>query len=335
MTENTTPLVSVVMPVYNSEKYVAEAIESILGQTFSDFELIIVDDGSQDRSPEIIREYERQDDRVRLLRQEGNMGVATARNRGIDEAGGEFLALMDSDDISLPTRLEQQLRFLQENPDIGAVGVRSKMANHDLTVQVGINAGRRLHAPIVLSLFTGVVALITGGLMIRSQPLRTVGGFTDGLRYGEEESDLFVRLLVQTGMRFANLPEILYVQRLHDSNSSSSGASRAARQAFAYQRRIFSALWDEVTDDTLMRFRRLRLQHKLNWSERRAAKADLQRLIESLIERQMVDASERPLLIADMNRRLEQTSPRLWQKICHWRRHHFGSGKWDEAVRLD
>ena len=167
--------------VYNSEKYVAESIESILGQTCSDIELIIVDDGSQDRSAEVIREYERRDDRVRLLRQDCNMGVATARNRGIEDANGEFLALMDSDDISLPTRLEKQLRFLQENPEIGAVGVRSKMVNHDLTVQVGTNVGRPLHAPIVLSLFTGVVALITGGLMIRSQPLRAVGGFTDGI----------------------------------------------------------------------------------------------------------------------------------------------------------
>ncbi|MCY4062097.1 MAG: glycosyltransferase family 2 protein [Chloroflexi bacterium] len=334
MTDKTPPLVSVVMPVYDREKYVAEAIESILGQTFSDFELIIVDDGSQDRSPEIIREYERQDGRVRLLRQEGNMGVATARNRGIDEAGGEFLALMDSDDISLPTRLVQQLSFLQENPEIGAVGVRSKMVNHDLTVQFGINAGRRLHAPIVLSLLTGVVALVTGGLMIRSQPLRTVGGFTDGLRDGEE-ADLYIRLLVQTRIRFANLPEILYVQRLHDSNLSSSNLSRGARHDFTYERWKLNALWDEVTDDTLMRFRRLRLQDQLNWSERRAAKADLRRLIASLIERKMVDPSERPLLIAEMNRRLEQTCPRLWQKICHWRRHHFGPGKWEKAVWLD
>ena len=335
MTEKMTPLVSVVMPVYNSEKYVAESIESILGQTCSDIELIIVDDGSQDRSAEVIREYEGRDDRVRLLRQDCNMGVATARNRGIEDANGEFLALMDSDDISLPTRLEKQLRFLQENPEIGAVGVRSKMVNHDLTVQVGTNVGRPLHAPIVLSLFTGVVALITGGLMIRSQPLRAVGGFTDGLRDGEEEGDLFARLLVQTRIRFANLSETLYVQRLHDSNSSSSSSSRAARQAFTYRRGILSALWDEVTDDTLTSFRRLRLQHQLNWSERRAAKEDLKRLIESLIEQKMVDPSERPLLIADMNRRLEQTSPRLWQKFCHWRRLHFGPGKWEETVWLD
>ena len=322
------------MPVYNTEKYVAEAIESILGQTFADFELIIVDDGSQDRSPEIIREFERRDDRVRLLRQEDNRGVATARNRGIDDAKGEFLALMDSDDVSLPTRLEQQLRFLQRHPEIGAVSVRSRMVNHDLSTLVRMRDGRRMHALIVLSLFLGEVSLVTGSLMIRSQPLRTVGGFSDGLRDGKEESDLFVRLLAQTRIRFANLPENLYVQRLHESNSSPSTASLAQRQIFDCTRRSLTFLWNEATDDTLMRFRRLRHTHKLNWSDRRAVKVDLKRLIESIVERRLVDPSERPLLIAEMNRRLEQASPRLWQMFCHWRRHHFGPGKWEEAVRL-
>lgn len=328
------PLVSVVMPVYNADKYVAEAIESILAQTFADFELIIVDDGSHDRSPEIIREYARRDDRVRFLRQERNQGVSCARNRGIDAAGGEFLALMDSDDVSLPTRLEQQLRFLQQNPDIGVVGVGAKKLNQDLTALVGMRALPRLHAPIVLSLFLGAGSLVAGSLMIRLQPLRAVGGFADHLRYAEE-SDLFVRLLVQTKIRFANLPEILYLQRIHDSNKSSHSEPVAARQTYAYTRRTLNALWDEVPDDTLTRFRRLRHKHKLNWSERRAVKVDLKRLIESIVERQLVDRRERPQLIAEMNRRLEQASPRSWQRFCHWRRRHFGLGKWEEAVRLD
>ena len=320
------PAVSVVMPVYNREKYVAEAIESILEQTFSDFELIIVDDGSEDRSPEIIREYVGRDDRVRSLRQERNMGVSYARNRGINDACGDYIAFMDSDDVSLPTRLEKQLRFLQQHPEIGAVGVGAKRVNHDLTTLVGVRAVPCLHAPIVLSLFTGAVAMVTGGLMIRRQSLRTVGGFATDLRYGEE-GDLFVRLLVKTRIRFANLSEILYMQRIHDSNKSSHSAPVAARNTYAFERHMLSVLWNEVTDDTLIRFRQLRYKHKLNWSERRATKADLKRLIETLIERQLVDPSDRPLLVADMNRRLEPTSPRLWQMICHWRRHRFGAQK--------
>ena len=85
-----------------------------------------------------------------------------------------------------------------------------------------------------------------------------------------------------------------------------------------------SLLWDEVADSTLARFRRLRHRQKLSWSDRRAAKKDLKRLIETLIERQLVEASDKPLMVAYMNRRLEQASPRLWQKFCYWRRYRFG-----------
>lgn len=322
------------MPVYNGEKYVAEAIESILGQTFAGFELIIVDDGSQDRSLEIIRDYERSDDRVRFLRQERNMGVSAARNRGIDAARGDYIAFMDSDDVSMPTRLEKQLSFLQENPEIGALGVRSKIVNHDTKSLLSVRGGPPTHTAIVVSLFLGAVSLVTGSVMIRSQQLRSVGGFAADLRYGEE-CEVYVRLLAQTQIRFANLSEVLYVQRIHDSNKSSHSPPVTARQTYAYERRNLDGLWDEVPDDTLTRFRRLGNKHRLNWSDRRAVKADLKRLIESLIERQLVDPSDRPLLIAEMNRRLEQASPRLWQMYCHWRRHHFGPGKWEAAVWLD
>ena len=122
---------------------------------------------------------------------------------------------------------------------------------------------------------------------------------------------------------------------MHDTNLSISSEARVAHQTYAHTLKSLQVLWDEVPDDTLMRFRRLHYKYQLNWSERRAAKKDLRRLIETLIERQMVNASDRPLLIAEMNRWLEQTSPRLWQRFCYWRRHHFGPGKWEEVVRLD
>ncbi|MCY4062101.1 MAG: glycosyltransferase [Chloroflexi bacterium] len=334
MTRKPAPLVSVVMPVYNSEMYVAEAIESILGQTFADFEFIIVDDDSQDRSLEIIREYEKRDARLHCLRHDRNRGVSCARNRGIDDAGGDFVALMDSDDVSLPTRLEKQLHFLQQNPEIGAVGVRSKIVNHDMNTLLRVRGGPPMHAAIVVSLFLGAVSMVTGSLMIRRLPLRMVGGFEADFRYGEE-CDVYVRLLSQTQIRFANLSEILYVQRIHDSNKSSHSAPVTARQRYAYERRNLDGLWDEVSDDTLARFRRLGNRHMLNWSDRRAVKADLKRLIESLVDCQLVHPSERSLLKAEMDRRLEQASPRIWQIFCHWRRHHFGPTKWEKAVRLD
>ncbi len=109
------PLVSVVMPTYNAGKYVEEAISSILGQTFSDFEFIIVDDGSTDRTPEILRTYT--DPRIQLLFNEKNEGNYPARNRGCRLARGKYIAVMDGDDVAMPERLEKQVKFMEENPD--------------------------------------------------------------------------------------------------------------------------------------------------------------------------------------------------------------------------
>ena len=116
------PLVSVVMPVFNGEKFLVEAIESILSQTFTDFELIIVDDGSTDGSADIIRAYAEQDSRIRFVQLAENMGEAGARNAGIAVASGKYIAAMDCDDISLPERLRMQVEFLESTSPIDGVG---------------------------------------------------------------------------------------------------------------------------------------------------------------------------------------------------------------------
>lgn len=114
------PLVSVVMPVYNREKYVGAAIESILSQTYTNFEFIIVDDGSTDHSVEVIQSY--RDPRIRLIQLPNNQGISAARNAGNELARGEFIAVMDSDDIALPQRLEKELAYLHKHPEIGLCG---------------------------------------------------------------------------------------------------------------------------------------------------------------------------------------------------------------------
>jgi len=113
-----TPLVSVVMPAYNAEKYISEAIESILNQTFKDFEFIIINDGSTDSTPNIIDKYARLDKRIIVLNNEKNLNIAESRNRGVEIAKGKYIATMDSDDRALPDRLKNQLEFLESNKDI-------------------------------------------------------------------------------------------------------------------------------------------------------------------------------------------------------------------------
>lgn len=121
------PTVSVVMPVYNRSDLVGRAIESILNQTFTDFEFIIVDDGSTDNTPDIVRSYAKKDKRIRFLSYGRNRGVGYARQYGLDAARGEFVAVMDSDDWATPDRLEKSVAFMRDYPDLAAMtaGIRN------------------------------------------------------------------------------------------------------------------------------------------------------------------------------------------------------------------
>ena len=111
-------LVSVIMPLYNHEKFVSEAIDSVLNQDFKDFELIIIDDGSKDRSRDIIKKYREKDNRIKLIFHEENKGIAKTTNDGIDAAKGKFIALIDSDDVWLENKLNKQLKILEKDENL-------------------------------------------------------------------------------------------------------------------------------------------------------------------------------------------------------------------------
>lgn len=119
MTES--PTISVLMPVYNAERYVAKAVQSILDQTFRDFEFLIIDDGSTDGSRKILESFARRDSRIHLISR-ANTGLVVALNEMLDLARGEFIARMDADDISLPARLETQLAYMRAHPETGFIG---------------------------------------------------------------------------------------------------------------------------------------------------------------------------------------------------------------------
>src|SRR5688572_5358734 len=115
------PPVSVVLPVYNGQQYIHEAVSSIQNQSFQDFEFLIVDDGSTDDTPAILQEFARRDDRIRLYHQE-NSGLISSLNRMCRVARGLYIARMDADDISLPNRLRRQIDYLDSHSDVGIVG---------------------------------------------------------------------------------------------------------------------------------------------------------------------------------------------------------------------
>ncbi|CAG9606590.1 glycosyltransferase family 2 protein [Pseudoneobacillus rhizosphaerae] len=113
------PLVSVFMPVFNCEKYIKESLESILNQTYSNLEILIIDDGSTDNTIEIISSYN--DKRIRLLKNGENKGIPFTRNRGLEESKGKYMAIMDADDIAFLNRIERQVNYMEVNKDIDVV----------------------------------------------------------------------------------------------------------------------------------------------------------------------------------------------------------------------
>ena len=308
------PQVSVVMPVYNGEKYLAEAIESILAQTFSDFEFIIVDDGSTDDSLAIARSYESHDNRVRVIGQEQNRGAAHARNCGGDLARGKYIAAMDCDDISLPRRLEQQAGFMGAHPDIGMLGTSARSVDADLKPRLDLKMPCT-HADIAFNIPLGW-SIIGASLMIRREVYRAVGGYNPRYKV-VHDIEMAARIIPRT--RCANLPDFLYLYRQHESQIH--GSPSAMQEWYAMLDELYRRLWGEAPAGTLERVMQVRRLERIGWAERRRVKRDMTRFTDALVAANWIAPAERSVLRAEMNRRLEQMSPRAWQMFLHWYRY--------------
>jgi glycosyltransferase involved in cell wall biosynthesis len=204
--------VSVVMTVYNAESYLGEAVDSILAQTYADFELIVIDDGSTDNSTSMLRDYAARDRRVRLTSRP-NTGVVRAANEGIDQAHGKYLARMDSDDVSLPERFARQVEYLDANPDCVLVGSRVTLID-PYGSPVAVSGQNLTHEEIERELLTsgGGWAVVQPSAMLRTDAVRAAGGYRGSVNMSEDH-DLFLRL-AERG-RIANLETPLLKYRRH------------------------------------------------------------------------------------------------------------------------
>ena len=197
-----TPLVSVVLPVYNGERYLAEAIESVLGQSYRALELIVVDDGSTDRSGEIARGYG-----ARCVRQP-NAGTAAARNAGIDCARGPLLAHMDADDLWEPDKIDAQVRALAADSKIDAVsGHMVEFHSPDLPEEVR----GRVRAPR-----ERMPGHLLQAMLIRREAHDRVGPFESRWRIGQDMS--WSMRAAEAGLRLLVLPEVVLRRRIHAAN---------------------------------------------------------------------------------------------------------------------
>jgi glycosyltransferase involved in cell wall biosynthesis len=183
MTERSTPTVTVLMAVYNGERYVAQAVESILAQTYRDFEFVIVDDGSTDSSREMIERYS--DPRIRLVSNSENTGLAAALNRGLTLSRGSLVARQDADDVSEPGRLARQVAYLKSHPDVAVVGSWYRKIDSE-----GQDLGLRRLACEPLDVRWAMLfhcPLIHSAVMFRRAPLIERGWeYDSSIKYGED-----------------------------------------------------------------------------------------------------------------------------------------------------
>jgi glycosyltransferase involved in cell wall biosynthesis len=227
LVEKGTPLISVVLPVYNGESYLAEAIESILAQSFVNFELIIIDDGSTDGSQKILREFELRDERVRVFMRE-NKGLATTLNDSIGVARGAWIARMDQDDIALPHRFERQLQWLEQTgADIcgswvrffGTEGERVwKCYRTDQAIKMDMLFRSPFAHPSVI-----MRTDIAKHYSYRKEFEKA------------EDFDLWVRCAL-AGLKMTNVPEVLLMYRIHSSQTSSISTIRQQELTSQLQR---------------------------------------------------------------------------------------------------
>lgn len=220
------PRVSVLIPVYRTEEaHLRAAIESILSQSFKDFELLLLNDAPDDTRPEAVA-ASYGDARIRYICNERNLGITPSRNKLIELAQGDYLAVMDHDDLSLPTRLEKQVAYMDAHPEVGVCGARVQNFGESNKVSTYPLSSRE----IKLGLMDGCMVPHSCAMIRRELLERT------GIRYEEayspaEDYALWCRLMPHT--EFCNLPEVLLHYRLYAGNTSKKAAERMAGAAAA------------------------------------------------------------------------------------------------------
>ena len=238
------PLVTVLMPVYNGESYLCEAIESILQQSYTNFEFLILNDGSSDRSEEIIRSYT--DSRIRLINNATNMQLIATLNRGLDQAQGKYIVRMDADDISLPQRIERQVEWLEKNPEYGLVGSWFEDFNGTDTIRTIKYSSDDTHIRI-RHLYQTHIAHPTAVLrksVIDKHNLRFDPDFVHG-----EDYAFWVQMSAYC--KLSNYPEMLVRKRDHPQNVSNKYAQIQSDTCARVKQEQFRQMGLDVSRDEI------------------------------------------------------------------------------------
>ncbi|MBF0532809.1 MAG: glycosyltransferase [Candidatus Omnitrophica bacterium] len=230
-------MVSVLMPVYNCDRFVGDAVQSILDQTYSDFEFIIIDDNSTDATWEILNRYAVKDRRIKLLRNPTNQGIVFTRNRALQTVsfGNKYIAIMDADDLAVPQRLEKQFRYLEGYPECSFLGGAMILINEE-----GKELGRRFYPQT----HTAIQKMIgrrnpfaQPTVMARRSLFNAIGGYNPAFPVAEDY-ELWFRALERHAA--ANLPDILLYYRLSNDQTKVKQLKEILRNTILIQKtRLF------------------------------------------------------------------------------------------------
>jgi glycosyltransferase involved in cell wall biosynthesis len=227
------PLVSVIMPNYNNEKYLAEAIESILNQTYRNFEFVIIDDCSTDNSWNIIQEYAKKDNRIKAFKNEENLKIVKTRNKGFGlmSPASKYIAIFDSDDISMPERFEKQIKFLEKNPDYGAVGSHTFIIDENSEI-----IGKRKYETDFKKIIKNIIKkspVAQPSVMIKKSVLNEVGPYNE--KYTRcQDYELWFR--IAKDYKIGNLDESLIKYRVSKTQGKTTNLKETLKFTLDIQR---------------------------------------------------------------------------------------------------
>jgi glycosyltransferase involved in cell wall biosynthesis len=232
MAASTAPKVSVVLPVYNGEKYLRESIDSVLAQTFTDFELLVIDDGSTDGTRKLVESIT--DPRVKLISYGANRGLVGALNAGLGAARGQYVLRMDHDDLCEPTRFQKQVDFMEAHPEVGVCGTNFWLLQEDGSRKLHVHPER--HTDILWAFYTLGCVVGHPTVIVRKSVLDSTGIKYDPEYNGIEDYHFWSRLAPHT--RFANLQEPLLQYRIH-STQITRNAPPGTQERFERIQRAF------------------------------------------------------------------------------------------------
>ncbi len=242
------PDISVIMSVYNGEEYLEEAIESVRKQTFTNWELIVINDCSKDSTGDILADFAAKDERIKVYTNEVNLKLPASLNKAISLSSGKYIARMDADDISLPDRLSKQYEFMENNEDIALSSCRFMTVKNGVYASGG--AGGRCDSAALRVMLLVANPILHPGVIARAEVMKTF--CYDTTRTCTEDLELWTRMAAEN-KKMEILPECLLIYRLHDKQITSTTLERQHKEVLEIEKKYYSELFGDM-EESLQQF---------------------------------------------------------------------------------